>query len=442
MTINQNIVQTVLGSKQEEAQLTEAEEAKLCRDYGHHQMAIEEVNEDTKEASPTLQEENCPPSAEAGIQLLIKIKSQLDKQHRENKDGLPSDQLFFQALCRAVDDGHVLSALKNLTDDCTICSDPILNGAPLRYLSCCGTYFHDTDECLRGWFEQDGRCPTCQKPHNDNRRQISDQERRESMNMNDEDLISPIDIEDPSFLICDTCLTEWPSLNDFHAPPCWDCEQLLCNACVTIDRSLHYGRGRGHPTCRRCRPNPEEAKEAKEEKEEKEETKQEVDRLTQARELVVQTAINCQGMTLDDLKSEYMIITDMADLDEEYKTDDLAHRLRVNMAAVNGNRHLFLLSAYNTGVYLKIYCEEAKVSQAQAVRDLKIRGLNKNSASLFVKFAETINDFECYKFLYACRAPWRTVRALLTIAPDDRNNFLFLAFEEEGGLAHSLFEND
>lgn len=275
------------------------------------------------------------------------------------------------------------------------------------------------------------------------------------VNVNDEDPSSPMDIDDPSFFICGTCQTVLPSLDDIHAPPCWECGQLLCNACVTTDPSLHYARGGGHPTCRNCRPNPrEEAKEAKEEKEgkeEKEETKQEVDRLTQARELVVQTARNCQGMTLDDLKSEYLVITDMADLGDEYNVDDLAHRLRVNMNAVNGNRHLFLVSAYNTGVYLKSYCEEAKVSQAQAVRDLKIRGLNKNSASLFVKFAETINEFECYKFLYACQAPWRTVRALLTTAPNDRGNFIWYAFDwvlntrdwqEEDGLAKALFEND
>jgi hypothetical protein len=92
MTTNQNTVQ-VPESKQEEAQLSEAEEAKLCQEF-ERQVAQEEANEDAKEASPTLQEENWPPSAEACIQLLIKIKSQLDKQHSENKDDLPSDQLF------------------------------------------------------------------------------------------------------------------------------------------------------------------------------------------------------------------------------------------------------------------------------------------------------------------------------------------------------------
>jgi hypothetical protein len=121
------------------------------------------------------------------------------------------------------------------------------------------------------------------------------------------------------------------------------------------------------------------------------------------------------------------------------------------MDAVNGNRHLFLRSAYNTGVYLQSYCEEAKVSQAQAVRDLRIRGLNKNSASLFVKFADCIDECECPKFLYACEAPWRTARALLTIDPNNRVDSFFTRAliwladnerNEEDDLAEALFVND
>ena len=118
MTTNQNIVQ-------EDAKLSEAEEAKLCQEF-ERQVAQEEVK------------------VEACINLLIKLKSQADKQYSDP----PSDQIFFKALCRAVDDGHMLSALKNLPDACPICYDPVSNDAPLTYQSCCGQYLHDTPETM------------------------------------------------------------------------------------------------------------------------------------------------------------------------------------------------------------------------------------------------------------------------------------------------------
>ena len=62
-----------------------------------------------------------PPCLEtACLNLFRTLKAQVDKQHGESKEEPPSDQKFLNAVTKAIDDKHFLSALKNLTYDCTI----------------------------------------------------------------------------------------------------------------------------------------------------------------------------------------------------------------------------------------------------------------------------------------------------------------------------------